>query len=391
MVREKWNSISAFWGPDRVYTFDLEGRLVWAYEAGRTYRRSLDHRVFVKRTERKGEMRLRYVREVPPAWARAWLESVHRRVAREAPPSLRRRIARWTPEAYEADRRRFLAIYKPVSILPPDQYMAVVLQLTEGCAWNRCTFCTFYRDRPYRVKRPEEFERHILEVKAFFGRALAARRSVFLADANALAAPFPVLIQAFEAVSQAFPLPPPELTGPDLLRYLRDHREVFHGVYAFLDIFTGVRKSVEDFRELRMRNLRRVYIGLETGDPFLLRWLNKPGTPEEALELVQNLKRAGIQVGLILLAGVGGRRFAEQHIRGTLHLLSRMPLGEGDLIYLSPLVIPEGSEYARRAEEDRVGVLTPEEVWAQVAGFQKALTRPGGPRISIYDIREFIY
>ena len=390
-VREKWNSISAFFGTDEVYTFDLEGRLLWAYQGGRTYRRSLDHRLFVKFSEQREGIRLREIREIPADEARAWLEAVHRKVAQEAPPSLKERLARWTPEAYEEDRRKFLEIYRPVSILPPDQYMAVVLQLTEGCAWNRCTFCSFYRDRPYRVKTAEAFEAHIRAVQTFFGRALIARRSIFLADANALAVSSSLLIAAFEAIAHAFPLPPPDLTGSALLEYLREHPEVLRGVFSFLDIFTGIRKSIDEFRELRARNLRRVYIGLETGDPFLLRWINKPGTPEEALELVETLKRSGIHVGLILLAGVGGRRFANQHVSQTLRLLARMPLDSKDLIYLSPLVVPPDSAYAQRAQEDRVGILSRKEIETQLGIFRKVLTQPGGPRISIYDIREFIY
>jgi len=45
--------------------------------------------------------------------------------------------------------RTTLGCTKPVGILPPDQYMAVVLQAAEGCAFNTCTFCDFYRDRSF--------------------------------------------------------------------------------------------------------------------------------------------------------------------------------------------------------------------------------------------------
>ena len=64
------------------------------------------------------------------------------------------RITAWSPSRLAEDAARFRQIYKPVSILPPDQYLSIVLQATEGCSYNRCTFCTFYRDRPFRIKSP---------------------------------------------------------------------------------------------------------------------------------------------------------------------------------------------------------------------------------------------
>ena len=56
---------------------------------------------------------------------------------------------------YATDISRFHQIYKPISILPPDQYQALVLQATEGCSFNTCTFCALYRDRRFHIKKPQ--------------------------------------------------------------------------------------------------------------------------------------------------------------------------------------------------------------------------------------------
>ena len=88
--------------------------------------------------------------------------------------------------ALDEDAARFRSIYTPVAILPPDQYLAVVVQATEGCSWNRCTFCDFYRQQPFRIKGDGEFRSHVGDVVSFFGTAIGLRRSIFLADANAL-------------------------------------------------------------------------------------------------------------------------------------------------------------------------------------------------------------
>ena len=45
---------------------------------------------------------------------------------------------------------------RTIPILPPDQYLALVVQATEGCSWNKCTFCAFYKDRPFHIKHEAE-------------------------------------------------------------------------------------------------------------------------------------------------------------------------------------------------------------------------------------------
>jgi hypothetical protein len=61
------------------------------------------------------------------------------------------------------------------------------------------------------------------------------------------------------------------------------------GIYSFLDIFGAERKTLDDYRELAAYGLKRIYIGLETGDDDLFALLNKPGSPltvREALILI---------------------------------------------------------------------------------------------------------
>ena len=72
------------------------------------------------------------------------------------------------------------------------------MQATHGCSHNACTFCTFYQDIPFRIKSPDEFRSHVAGVLDFFGPALAMRRSIFLADANALVVPMPRLLALLE-------------------------------------------------------------------------------------------------------------------------------------------------------------------------------------------------
>ena len=189
LISAKGHSTSISPDRRRVYSFDLEGRPLSWYEDGRLYKRSLASEVHGR--GRSGGKRLRW--RVRPDEAATLFRNMLDRIAgapmRELPSDTRQRletILRWSPDALLGERERFEAAYRPVSILPPDQYLAIVLQATFGCSWNRCSFCSFYQDRPFRAREVDEFRRHVHAVRALLGRGERLRRGIFVADGNAL-------------------------------------------------------------------------------------------------------------------------------------------------------------------------------------------------------------
>jgi len=276
--------------------------------------------------------------------------------------------------ALREDSVRFLAASGPVGILPPDQYLSLVVRVTEGCSWNACTFCRLYRDVPFRWKRPDELRVHLAALGEYFGPSIALRRSVFLGDANALCLAHDRLLPLIEAVAARFPGRP---------------------VCSFLDAWTGQRKSPSEWLEYEALGLRRVYVGLETGDPGLLAWLEKPGSPRDAVDLVGALHEAGIAAGVIVLLGAGGERFAEAHAARTAEVLTRMRLRQDDLVYFSEYVDDPELTYGRRAAGAAdLQPLPASRCLEQRRAIQRAL-RPADParppRSATYDIRDFTY
>jgi hypothetical protein len=228
-----------------VVSYDLEGRVRSWFEDGTVYKRSLASDVVARRSE--GGVRHRW--RVGPGdadrlFARAAeLAAAAQEAVGIVPEHQRTELARrladaqsWSVERLHAERRRFTAVYAPISILPPDQYGAVVLQATFGCSWNRCTFCSFYQDRPFQVRPIEAFAEHTTAVAQLLGRAAVDRRSLFLADGNALVLANARLRPVFEAAREAFPDRP---------------------IAGFVDVFGGERKRVTDWRELRTLGLAR--------------------------------------------------------------------------------------------------------------------------------------
>jgi radical SAM superfamily enzyme YgiQ (UPF0313 family) len=357
-----------------VFAFDLEGRPVSWFERDRVFKRSLASAVYGR--ERVGGRR-RYWRLSDDDAAEAF-DGILRAVARAPLDRLDEqgverieRILSWTPERLAAERGRFDAAYRPISILPPDQYLAVVLQASFGCSWNQCTFCCFYQDRSFSTRSERGFREHCHDVGELLGRGAALRRRIFLADGNSLTLSNRRLLPIFEIARDAFP---------------------GRGLYGFVDVFTGEKKSLDDWSELLGAGLKRVHVGIETGDDRLLGWLNKPGSADDALEFVGTLKRAGLRVSVILMVGAGGERFSSDHVRRSLELTARLPLDEGDVVYLSPFLEHEGSAYARRAREEGLRALDRDEIESQYVELRDGI-RQANPRIRVtrYDIREFVY
>ena len=368
------------------YSFDLAGRLIGAFEDGYNYRRALDGRVLRKWSGPDGRRRQWLSTEESSAFA-VRVHAFAQEVAEALDDSRLNVLCGWTAERLTADIAWFNRIYRPVSILPPDQYLALVIQATEGCSYNRCTFCSFYRDRPFRIKSPAELRTHVNEVRAFFGPALGLRRSLFLADANALVAPMPRIRTWLDQIDAAGVLRP-------------------GGIFSFIDAFDVGRKSVAEWAELGGRGLRRVYIGMESGDDALLRFLAKPGTAGDVVEAVRTLKAADVAVSVIIMTGIGGQQYAKSHIAHTVEALNAMPLDEGDIVYFSPFFEQPGSEYAGLAASAGITPLSLDQVAGQEAALRAGL-RAGasgqakqsqsggapsrGAQISRYDIREFVY
>lgn len=374
-------------------SFDRAGRLIRAFWEGRSIRRSLDNRFVEKR--KAGRYAWSYARrELDAAERRALLDAILGALAairagaeglgaalgvtqREALQARLKDILGWSPEALEADAARFRSVYLSIPILPPDQYGALVVQATEGCSYNQCTFCRFYRDRPFRAKSPQQLSAHLRAVREFFGEGLRLRRGVFLADANSLVLSQARLLEAFELLHAELPL----ASGKS------------RGVYSFIDAFSGMPKSLADFRALAERGLRRVYLGLESGCDDLLRFLGKPATADEALEVVRRLRAAGVQVGIIVMVGAGGDRFAARHLEETLAVVNTMQLGPGDFLYLSPLAAAPDSPYRQQEREAGIRPLTEAETDAELRALKAGLRFDprGRPKVAIYDIRDFIY
>jgi coproporphyrinogen III oxidase-like Fe-S oxidoreductase len=191
---------------------------------------------------------------------------------------------------------------------PPSEGNNLIIQVTLGCSFNRCSFCSMYRTKTFSIRPLEEVLAEIERV----GQAHPAVRRVFLADGDALAAPTEHLLAVLDALQAAFP---------------RLERIASYALPANLR-----KKTVEELALLREHRLALIYYGIETGSADLLKRITKGATPRSMVEGLNKAKEAGLKISATVILGLGGQRYWQEHIDGTAELVNQVALD-----YLSTL------------------------------------------------------
>lgn len=206
-----------------------------------------------------------------------------------------------------------MPIVEPV-IRPPAEADSFLLQVTLGCSADHCSFCGAYKMKPFRAKDPAEIFSDIER----YARRYPGTRRVFLMDGDALVLGNGKLVPVLEKLEQVFP------------RLSR--------VSAYANGSNITRKSDEELAELCAHKLSLIYMGLESGSQLVLDRCKKTSSAEEMIRAVQRAERSGIRSSVIVLLGLGGKKYSAEHVSGTIEALNRMQ--PRYLSFLSLMVIP---------------------------------------------------
>ena len=182
---------------------------------------------------------------------------------------------------------------------PPSEAHSLILPVTNGCSWNKCTFCEMYTAPQKKFRARDEAE--VLDEIARCGRQRIIQR-VFLADGDAMVLPTRRLLNILEAI--------------------REHMPEVERVTSYCLPRNLKRKSVEELRQLREAGLAMLYMGAESGDDEVLERVNKGETHESTREALLKAGEAGIKRSVMILNGLGGRKLSEQHARHSARLMN---------------------------------------------------------------------
>ena len=200
---------------------------------------------------------------------------------------------------------------------PPSEADSLLLRVTRGCPWNRCSLCLMYKTMKFKIRDIEEVLSDIESAKELYGDRV---RTVFIGDSNSLVVKTEKLVQVLNFLLSSFP-----------------HVE---RVTSYARAKTLAQKPKEDLEKIFQAGLNRLHVGLETGDRDLLKQIEKGATPEEMIEAGRKAKQAGFQYSLYVLLGIGGEERWEEHARGTAEVLSQI---DPDFIRVRTFIPQPGS------------------------------------------------
>jgi radical SAM superfamily enzyme YgiQ (UPF0313 family) len=190
---------------------------------------------------------------------------------------------------------------EPPVYRPPSEADSLILQVTEGCSHNRCTFCSMYRTKSFRAITLTQIRAEISEARRLLGPDVPR---VFLADGDAMCLSARRLTEILDALDEAFPR----------LRRV--------GTYANARDVLG--KSDGELDELRRRKLGILYVGLESGDDATLAAVEKGATVAEMIEAGRRARAAGMAVSVMVQVGLAGRERSLLHARLSAEAVNRM-------------------------------------------------------------------
>jgi radical SAM superfamily enzyme YgiQ (UPF0313 family) len=175
---------------------------------------------------------------------------------------------------------------------PPSEADSLILPLTDGCSWNKCTFCEMYT-APQKRFRPRSEEEVLESIKRCGEEMGGGVKRVFLSDGDAMTLSIRRLATVLEAIRRELP-GVRRVSSYCLPRNLR-------------------KKSAAELRELAELGLSLVYVGAESGDDEVLAAVNKGETFDTSREALEKLGEAGIKRSVMILNGLGGRALSRQH------------------------------------------------------------------------------
>jgi len=219
--------------------------------------------------------------------------------------------------------------YEGMIFRPPSEADSLILQVTVGCSYNRCTFCSAYQGKRFRIKSFEEIKEDIDEVSPY------RIQRVFLADGDALIIPQKKLLQ--------------------IVSYLRERIRGLERIGVYANAKDILRKDIGELKALKDLGVGILYLGLESGDPEILERIKKNATVDELIRAGRRVKESGILLSVTVILGLGGAERSRVHAVETGKVLSEM---DPDYVGALSLMIVRGTPIEKEIETGKLRLPT---------------------------------
>lgn len=240
--------------------------------------------------------------------------------------------------------------YEGAVYRPPSEARSLIIQATLGCSHNKCTFCSMYKDKPFRARAFEDVENDLRYARSMYSHV----RRIFLADGDALILSFEKLSKILLCIKELFP---------------ECERIGIYGTSKSINI-----KTLEELVELKKLGLGIIYLGLESGNEEILRRIQKGETAEDIVKAGKKVKESEILLSVTAISGLGSQELKDEHAIDTAKALSAM---KPDFIGFLALMVEREAELYKDVLNGNFKLLTPIEIVEEMILFLKNIDSEG--------------
>ena len=243
-------------------------------------------------------------------------------------------------------------------IRPPSEAYSLLLRINRGCGWNKCRFCGFYRDIPFSIRSAEDIKKDIDCIKywvdVFQGRVAQAGNPQTEDEQEACYMAYNWIQSGMQSVF--FQDGNSILMNPDgmieVLEYLKATFPQIQRITSYARSDTINRLSLDRLTRYRELGLNRFHIGLETGNDYILKLMNKGVDKATQIQAGIKAKAAGIEINEFYMPNMGGREYARESALDTADVMNQV---NPDFIRIRSMALAENLEMY---EDYQSGLLT---------------------------------
>ena len=224
-----------------------------------------------------------------------------------------------------------------VLIRPPSEAQSLLIEVFQGCNYNQCKFCGIYKEREqFRVLTNEEIFEQIAVARSAYDDYYG---TVFLTGSDMTCLSTEFLVGVLKRISETFPK--------------------LERITCYSSARSAIGKTPDEFVRLRNAGLKRIHMGLESGNDRILKLMKKGTLSRIVVQAARRIKDAGIELSLYVLLGLGGKALTEEHARETARVLNE---ADPDFIRFRTLNILPNTPLFQEVKEGKFSLLTPYEI-----------------------------
>lgn len=222
-------------------------------------------------------------------------------------------------------------IYTVYPFAPPSSSGKNVLRLeiSTGCDWGRCTYCSLYEDEAFSLATMKSFKRHAALVKEYLGekRLYYQFNRLFLSGGNGLSMPTKQLVKILGYVNKHMRYS--SIYWTDYPMDLRDifpyrTRDSFRRIESYATTRAILKHGEEGLKRLRKKGLNLVYWGVESGNDDTLKMIRTGYSQNQIISAGAMLHDADINISATVMPGVSGIKYLEGHELDTARTLAQV-------------------------------------------------------------------